>query len=1302
MAPRALRPYQVEATESVERAWAEGKPRVSVVLPTGTGKAEPVTNEIPTPDGVRRFGDLKVGDQVYSVDGTAVEVTGVHEQGVRDIYRITFSDGVSTLADGDHLWTVNTLGSDYRHTFTTKHLLGAGLLDRIAGEFRFSIPMCQPTQMSDVVPSRRDREERVEAYVRANGGKVQMDGSVTVPITDDASEIQEIVWSLGGTATMYPDTMHIHVSGRMFAELRWYRGSVTSTRRIVAIEPAGSAECRCITVDHPTHLYLTGRAHIVTHNSTVIASVATRARREGKRVLLLAHRTELLDQMAGAVEAVEPSGEKVGIVAADRDENSTNIVAASFQTLARSPQRLAALGHRDVILADECFPAGTLMADGTPIENVRVGDLVDSWDEETRTFTKARVERITAAVPSALVRVTLETGETVVCTPGHPFLTENLTWVEAKSLEGRHVVRKAGTEPVENIVAAVRVDHVEVLEPGRDGMFGGVCPDGLVYNLEVERTHTYLIEGSIIVHNCHHISAKSYLKVIEDMGAMDDASGVKSCGFTATMYRDDGKALGDVWNHVVFERDLIWAIEEGFLIPPKGKTVAIPGLNKLASIKNQGGDYKQTELDEVMGASVESTVDAILRHCPNAAMIVFAVSVDHAKKLAEILTANGVPARDVTGAHNREYRETAYKDFREGRLNCLVTVQVLTEGADFPRCDTVVMARPTRSKVLFCFDQETEILTGRGWVNGMHLRDEDVVAQWDDKSGEVSFVRPTHRFTRPVNDGERMVSLELPSTSIRVTEDHRVYHRPKGAAQVDEWRVSAARDLADHPRRQVWIPSAGCGTFDGVPLTDDEIRLIAWITTDGSVHRNTRSAHISQSKPGNVLDIERVIRSCGIKYSTYTTDKPTNYGERKYPLVRYTMSFGMPRGRDSHLKGWAHLDQWMFKSDLDAFAADGAKEVRRRWENATEQQWDVFMSTFNAANGANTDVSKLNWTPRSMHIALSNLPFAEWVQAMCVQRGWSASLVQHKGRTDVWMLHAKKLTRRRVGGGDGRPSWVYEEPDPSEQVWCVTVPSGAVVTRRHGKAVILGQCQMVGRAVRMYTDPLTGKQKTEAVVLDLTGVVRDMKLASLTDLYPEAEQQVFDSEGTERTDDEEFMDEYLDRPSKKERKGRLELEDIDLIGERPRSKVLWLRTGPLNESLDEIAFMPLKHPGEYVFLYPTVNRIGSDPVGLGYLNRQGVVGFLRDPSGAIIKGTISQAMDGAEKLAGPQNYIRNDAGWRRPGVAPSERQVHLGVNLGIPNATELSRGELSDRISEKFANQVFRDVVRKYPDLPTS
>jgi len=49
------------------------------------------------------------------------------------------------------------------------------------------------------------------------------------------------------------------------------------------------------------------------------------------------------------------------------------------------------------------------------------------------------------------------------------------------------------------------VEGITVLEPGSDGRFGGLCPDGFVYNLEVEGTHTYFAEN-ILVHNCHEYS----------------------------------------------------------------------------------------------------------------------------------------------------------------------------------------------------------------------------------------------------------------------------------------------------------------------------------------------------------------------------------------------------------------------------------------------------------------------------------------------------------------------------------------------------------------------------------------------------------------------------------------------------------------------------------------------------------------------------------------------------------------------------------------------------------------------------
>lgn len=79
---------------------------------------------------------------------------------------------------------------------------------------------------------------------------------------------------------------------------------------------------------------------------------------------------------------------------------------------------------------------------------------------------------------------------------------------------------------------STRVDRVEVLERGSDGTFGRVCPDGLVYNLEVEGTHTYFANG-VGVSNCHHTSAHTYHNVFSNFNALYRG------GTTATPTRKD-------------------------------------------------------------------------------------------------------------------------------------------------------------------------------------------------------------------------------------------------------------------------------------------------------------------------------------------------------------------------------------------------------------------------------------------------------------------------------------------------------------------------------------------------------------------------------------------------------------------------------------------------------------------------------------------------------------------------------------------------------------------------------------------
>jgi phosphate starvation-inducible PhoH-like protein len=72
------------------------------------GRAQPVDTPVLTPDGFVPIGELEVGDLVVGLDGRPTPVLGVYPQGRKPVYRVTTQDGASTLACGEHLWTVRT------------------------------------------------------------------------------------------------------------------------------------------------------------------------------------------------------------------------------------------------------------------------------------------------------------------------------------------------------------------------------------------------------------------------------------------------------------------------------------------------------------------------------------------------------------------------------------------------------------------------------------------------------------------------------------------------------------------------------------------------------------------------------------------------------------------------------------------------------------------------------------------------------------------------------------------------------------------------------------------------------------------------------------------------------------------------------------------------------------------------------------------------------------------------------------------------------------------------------------------
>ena len=110
------------------------------------GRAQPLDADVLTPNGFVSIGTLSVGDLVVGSDGLPTPVLGVYPQGRKQVYRVTTQDGASTVACGEHLWTVRT-PEDKRNgrvrTLETREMVGHLRRDYIR---RYELPLVEPAE----------------------------------------------------------------------------------------------------------------------------------------------------------------------------------------------------------------------------------------------------------------------------------------------------------------------------------------------------------------------------------------------------------------------------------------------------------------------------------------------------------------------------------------------------------------------------------------------------------------------------------------------------------------------------------------------------------------------------------------------------------------------------------------------------------------------------------------------------------------------------------------------------------------------------------------------------------------------------------------------------------------------------------------------------------------------------------------------------------------------------------------------------------------------------------------------------
>ena len=106
----------------------------------GTGKAMPKDTLIPTPDGERLLGEIKVGDFVFDRKGHPTKVLGVYDRGVRRCFELTFSDGRKTRCCDEHIWPCYTSKKNLKN-LTLQEMMEKGIRISAKSGARFRMPI---------------------------------------------------------------------------------------------------------------------------------------------------------------------------------------------------------------------------------------------------------------------------------------------------------------------------------------------------------------------------------------------------------------------------------------------------------------------------------------------------------------------------------------------------------------------------------------------------------------------------------------------------------------------------------------------------------------------------------------------------------------------------------------------------------------------------------------------------------------------------------------------------------------------------------------------------------------------------------------------------------------------------------------------------------------------------------------------------------------------------------------------------------------------------------------------------------
>ncbi|KAJ2779793.1 hypothetical protein GGI15_003761 [Coemansia interrupta] len=212
----------------------------------------------------------------------------------------------------------------------------------------------------------------------------------------------------------------------------------------------------------------------------------------------------------------------------------------------------------------------------------------------------------------------------------------------------------------------------------------------------------------LVIDEAHHAAAPAYQRILDHFAQNPE---LLTWGCSATLQRHDGIGLHCAFDEIVYRRGFVQMIQDGWLC--RLRAVSVRTGASLARVGQRLGDFAADQLARAVNSPARNALVAQAhaklageRRCT----LVFAVDVAHARALEHVFAQKlgGALVGCVLGETPAAERARVLEALADGSMRVVVSCGVLTEGTDIPAVDCVLLARPTRSAVLF------QQMVGRG------------------------------------------------------------------------------------------------------------------------------------------------------------------------------------------------------------------------------------------------------------------------------------------------------------------------------------------------------------------------------------------------------------------------------------------------------------------------------------------------------------------------------------------------------------------------------------------------------------